>query len=288
MQEMSEEDEEDASMILVDPRDGGVVRKPGVDTPSDLFIKYIKQYGVCSEAHILPYADFCFEGRGPTGTVMIGVERKTLHDMLNCIHDAHYNAQRIGMLKYFKKSYLLLEGQWKPHDETGILMQGFDEGSHTSWTTCKFRTGPIMYSELYNYLNSVALSGVIVTHSRNIRHSAFNLVQLWHWYQKKWDDHTALREIHRLNLPTLNTKPSLVRKWAADIEEVGVKRSEEAERVFNGMAREWSGDVSSAPYMLATSTPEDWMKISRIGRPTAESIVRQIRGKHKEKEKDNS
>src|SRR4051812_5526227 len=162
-------------MIFVDPRDGGIVKKPGVDNPSDRFVKLIRGQGISAYKSRLDYGDFAFKGNLRNGEGMIGVERKTLHDMLHCINDARFNEQRIGMMRdelgnpFYNKSFLILEGEWKPHDESLILMQGYqDKDNRTSWGYLKHRTNRLMYSQLYNYLLSVAETGVTVTYSRNL------------------------------------------------------------------------------------------------------------------------
>lgn len=239
-------------MIIVDSRTG-----------SKELLPYIRNFKVKSELSSLLFGDSCFEGNGPKGKIMVGVERKTLHDMLHCIDDSRYSAyQRPGMQAMYDQSYLLVEGLWKPH-ENGFLMEGFN-GS--SWGPCRYRSKPVLYSKLRRYLFSMSLSNVTVLYSRDIVQTAFDMCELFHYYQKKWDQHTSLLETQKLNLPSLQGKASLVRKWAADIDDVGVKFSESAEGIFK------------TPLKLAQSSELDWMRVKGIGVATAQSIIRQIWG----------
>src|ERR1035441_2653948 len=92
---------ESKAMIYVDSRVGS----------KELF-PIIQRIGVPCELTKLEYADACFEGRGPNGTIAIGVERKTLNDFLTCIEDARYvSHQRPGMAMMYTKSFLCLEGR---------------------------------------------------------------------------------------------------------------------------------------------------------------------------------
>jgi ERCC4-type nuclease len=111
---------------------------------------------------------------------------------------------------------------------------------------------------------SVNLSGVIITHSRDMFQTAYNLHEMYHYFQKKWDSHTSMREIHQLNLPTLQRRPSLVRKWAAALDDVGVKLSEQAERIFR------------SPLDLAQADESEWLRVPGVGVKTAQNIVREI------------
>lgn len=241
-------------MILVDSRIGSVELLP-----------HIKRLGVPTEKASLPFGDIAFEGQGREGTIAVGVERKTLHDMLNCIDDARYNGhQRLGMAEYYQVNFLLIEGLWKPHDPHGTLMEGFKGG--TSWAECRYRSSRVMYAKLRRYLFSVSLSGVHVLYTRDLVQTAFDICECWHYFQKPWRSHTSLLEMQKLNLPTLNGKPSLVRKWAADIDGIGVKHSQDAEQLFR------------KPVALANSEETDWLRIPGIGVKSAQSIVRQIMG----------
>src|SRR5512140_926633 len=141
-------------MIIVDSRIGSKELCP-----------IIRRLGVPCELTQLEYGDAAMEGNGKGGKVVIGIERKTLHDMLHCIDDARYAShQRPGMARMYDVSILLIEGTWRPH-ENGLLMELF---RGTQWGECRYRSSRVMYSKLYRYLLSVALSGVIITYTRDI------------------------------------------------------------------------------------------------------------------------
>lgn len=248
-------------MILVDVKGDKKDKHPGLD-----IINHIKRLGVACEQADLRYADATFEGYaldGSGGRIQVGIERKSLHDMLQCIDDARYTGhQRIGMRKMFGASILMVEGHWRPHDPAGYLMEGFSGGS--SWGYCQYRSHRTMYDKLYRYLLSVALSGVVVSHSRDVFHTAFNIKECYHYFQKR--KHDSLLAVQKHAIPTLNDKPSLVRRWANDIDSVGLTRSEQAEQLFK------------TPIALATADEMAWLKIRGVGVPTAQQIVRDIWG----------
>lgn len=243
-------------MILIDTK--------GKETQE--LLPHIQAQRVPVEATDLPYGDAAFEGSGPDGIMAVGIERKKLHDMLACIDDSRYSAhQRLGMSQLYRVSFLVIEGYWRPHDPGGMLMEGYSGGM--SWGYAKHRSAKILYSKLRRYLFSVTLSGVHVIYTRDPFHTAFDICELYHYFQKPWRNHTSMLEMQKLSLPAINLKPPLVRKWAADIDGVGVKLSEDAERLFK------------TPIRLASSDEMDWLKIRGIGVPTAQDIVRQIGGK---------
>lgn len=225
----------------------------------------IRARGVKVEKTPLPFGDACFEANGPKGTMLVGIERKTLHDILNCIDDARYNGhQRIGMATMYKVSILMIEGYWKAHDGSGLMMEGFNGG--TKWGYCRPGGRNVAYSKLRRYLFSVSLSGVHVTYSRDLTHTAIDIIEWFHYFQKKWKDHTSLLEMQKLNIPSLSGKPSVTRQWAAALDGIGVKLSGDAEKLFK------------KPIQLATSDEMDWLKMPGIGVGTAQSIYREIHG----------
>lgn len=244
-------------MILVDVATGSIELKP-----------YIRALGIPCDSASLPFGDVCFEGHGPMGTVGVGIERKRLHDMLHCIDDARYTGhQRIGMKQMYQVSILLIEGLWRPHDQTGVLMEGFvGPSGKVSWAECRYRTQRVMYAKLRRYLFSVSLSGVHVCYTRDIQQTAYDIHEWYHYFQKRWQDHTSLLEMQRLHIPTLNAKPSLTRLWATSLEDIGVVKSDLAERVFR------------TPIALATADERDWMRIPGVGVTIAQHIVADING----------
>lgn len=247
-------------MIFIDTKGDKLNTHPGFD-----IIRHLKTLGLTCEASDLSYGDAAFEGHGPEGDISIGIERKALHDMLTCIDDGRYTGhQRIGMKQMYTVSVLMVEGYWKPHDGTGHLMEGFSGG--ISWGYCKQRSQRVMYHKLYRYLVSVAMSGVIVSYSRDVFHTAFNIAEWFHYFQKPWRAHTALQEMQRVNIPTMRNKPTLVRKWASDLEGIGTKLSLDAERLFK------------KPITLATADEGEWLRIPGVGVRTAQQIVREIWG----------
>lgn len=248
-------------MILVDYRKGG--ERKG-DTPKEL-VSLISKLGVPCELSDLQFGDVAFEGRGPEGTVAIGIERKTLHDMLHCIDDARLSGhQLVGMRDLYHVRVVLLEGHWRAHEE-GWLMEGFHGG--TTWGFCKPGGKRVLYAKLYRYLISLQLSGTLVMFSRDLSQTALNVAEWYHYFQKPWHQHTSLQELPKVAIPTLNHKPPLVRRWANELTDVGLHLSDLMARHFK------------TAHALATADETDFLKIPGIGVKTAQQIVREIWGK---------
>lgn len=257
-------------MILVDSAKGSWELK-----------SLLQRQGIITDIASMKYADACFEGNGPDGIVGVGIERKRPQDMLDCIDDGRYTGhQRVGMGKMYKFNFLVIEGYWRPDVRSGLMLFGIPKPDGTMfWSSKSPRGQRVMYRKMRRYLFSASLARVVVLYTRDIAHTAYDIVELYHWFQKPWRDHKAMLAMHQgyfwqqegrsdelMTLPTLDHKPSLVRRWAAELGGIGVKKSEDAERVFR------------TPHALANSEELDWMKLEGVGVGTAQSVVAEIMG----------
>lgn len=247
-------------MILIDVHEDNVTKKA---KNTDL-TAHFQRMGVAVEPASLPYNDAFFEGKGPKGTIGVGIERKRLHDMMDCIDTNRFNMQRAGMKMMNAVSILIVEGHWKPH-ENGLLMEGFSGGMSFGFFGGRGRHQ--MYAKLRRYLFSVSLAGVIVCYTRDPFHTAYDINEWYQYFQKDWDKHTALMEMQKVAIPTLtDVKPPLVRRWARDLDGIGDKLSAEAARVFK------------TPIALATADEQRWLRVPGVGVKQAQKIVKAVQG----------
>jgi ERCC4-type nuclease len=258
-------------MILIDPRSGAESQQ--YTTTVDKMVYNIRQIGVECNKSPLEFGDAAFEGNGPSGKILIGVERKSLHDMLSCIDDSRYSGhQKVGMSQMYAVQFVMLEGLWRAHDPEGWLMEGRESWNQSlravvlSWFHCKYRSQQTLYSKLFRYMLSVSLSGVVVIQCRDLWHTCYNIVEIYRYFQKPFEAHTSMLEVPKIAIPDMRIKPSLVRKWATDLEDIGVVHSLQAEELFR------------TPIVLANASESDWMKLPRVGAKTARKIVASIRG----------
>lgn len=220
----------------------------------------ILKLGVKAYRDILPGGDYCFEGQGPEGRCLVGIERKKLDDILNCIKDGRFSGhQQPEMKLMYRFRILIVEGVYKA-DRNGDLMRMVPGG----WKPVSFGNRRILYSHISRYLISVTLTGgTCVMRSRDGEETARLIVDTFHWFQKPWDNHVSQQQFHTPALPQFS-KPKYCRRAAAALGEIGVKYSEAAEKLFK-----------IAPNMMRASEA-DWMQIKGIGPKTAQKIVREI------------
>lgn len=226
----------------------------------------IRRLGVAVEVTDLQFGDAAFSGYGEGRTsITVGVEMKRLHDAIGCIDSNRIAGhQRIGMVHsgLYSEAYFLIEGMWRPHDPRGYLMESRDG---KVWFECKPTGRPVMYHKLRRYLFSLGRAGATVLYTRDIFQTAFDLVELYHYYQKK--EHTSMLHKQQFAIPVLTRKPPLIRRWAMELEDVGVKKLDAVHNLFK------------TPQAMANGGVVEWLSIPGVGLKSAQSIVAEIEGK---------
>ena len=131
----------------------------------------------------LQYGDCCWVGEGPDGPTTVGVERKTIHDLVNSMDNGRLQEQLRGMQNCYEVKWLVVEGVWRPNAMTGIIEvlrgKGWDDLAHGSqrW----------MYRRVANYLNRLAIAyGVHLWQTGNYDETALWVSSTYNWWQKKW------------------------------------------------------------------------------------------------------
>src|SRR5260370_42363568 len=66
----------------------------------------------------LDFGDYAFDGYGPRGVVLVGVERKRIDDIVNSIHSGRFAGHQLpGLIETFDYSYLVIEGMFRRGDD---------------------------------------------------------------------------------------------------------------------------------------------------------------------------
>lgn len=242
---------------------------------------YIRQQGIACDKQHLDAADACFEGNGPAGQVLIGVERKKMREVLDCIDSGRLAGFQLPkMRRMYAFRFVIVEGVWRPSPKGLLLQEHIREDGHVWWSD-QVQNGRVMYHKLRRYLFSLTMAGAHVLCTRDIAHTAFDICELYHWFQKRWRDHTSMEGLYSgyawdtqvkhsedlVMIPTIDKRPSLTRMWAAGLDGIGVKKSADAERVFR------------TPIALATADETEWATVPGVSLKMATKIVQQIQGR---------
>lgn len=222
--------------------------------------------GTPVEVARMEFGDFAFVGNGEEGPVFVGIERKTVRDLLNSITTGRLSGhQLIGLLDAYRWVYLIVEGMWRFNPDSGIL----EDRKGMSWSPVQLGSRRYMAREMVGYLNTMAVkAGVIILYSKDKRETVQVVTSIYHWWQKGWEEHSShlsrnkagsTREVSLI-------RPNLVRRAAAELEGVGWVKSKSVADTFPTLQDMVEADV------------KDWLKIEGIGKKLSQQIVNEIKG----------
>jgi len=213
----------------------------------------------------LTYADAAFTGRGPDDTTqLIGVERKTISDLINSMVSGRFAGhQLIGLNNSYNIVYVVVEGIWRPSPETGLV----EMRKGRSWVALSHGKRTYMYREVQGFLNTLRIcTGIHVVHTSTICETVKLIITLYGWWNnKEFEEHRSHLQPNQGNVVNI-VRHSLVRRVVAQLSGVGWKRAKEMNRYFTTVAG------------LVDGKPEDFMEVEGIGKKLSRSIYHELHG----------
>lgn len=254
-------------MIYVDPRIGSGDLAP-----------LLSSLGCPVEVQHLDFADCMFLGNGPDGApTPIGVEVKKLNDVLQCITSGRFLGHQLpGLLRDYEHVWLVVEGLYRanPVDGTLEIRLGRD------WRPVGHGKQQWMFSAFDKWLTKLEVkANVHVRRTANRDETARTVGALYNWWQDS-DSH-SLDQLDRTAQIALEThvanskqhegmwlgqrvKPTLARRFAAELPGIGIRMS-------GGVATHF-GSVRT----MVNAEEREWLRIPGIGKTLARRIVSEI------------
>jgi len=249
-------------MILVDSRAG-----------SNELARYIVPRHLVRISQRLS-TDVLFMGWGPGGTRLeIGMEHKTLPDLLKCIGDGRFSGTQLEPLLKYDYHHLIVQGIWREgSDETGnqLEVRGAPIGRGAGWyNTAEMGWGSRVwrYAEVEHWLFTMQImAGLRIERPSNYIQAGRLIGSWWRWWNDKAFEehrsHLAQDKSHRASLR--GELPFLVR-MAAELPGVGPEAIAAIERHF------------PSARAAAIATPEQWAEIVVGGGRGADGKVKKPR-----------
>lgn len=261
-------------MILLDHRIGSGELKP-----------YFKAFDIQIELTELEFGDCCFEGNGPNGGVLIGVERKRVNDLVSSMRNKRLSGHQLpGLLSTYQYVYLVVEGITRIGDG-GQLQVPCRMGKKFVWHDINLGSRSVLYREVDHYLSTLThICGITVHFTGRERDTAAWIASKYHWWNdKEWHQHSSHMEVYapvqedrssrwQRRTPTFGEKIASqlpgVSKSAFDI----AKHFHNAREMANASIGEWENVKVSVKAKGGT-------KKQRLGKVRAERIYNAWRGK---------
>lgn len=225
--------------------------------------------------------DVALLGNGPDDTyVTIGIEYKTLGDLLKCMCDGRLSGTQLPLLKLdFQQYWLLAEGTWRGNSDTGLLEQmWWNPYSHRyEWVLSRVGNRTFTALEFNSWLSTLINAGGMRYYNTFDLQSTIQYLEATHhwWMDKEFEEHRSHLRPDISGEPTrlLRTPQSqqersrlLAERMAAQIEGIGWEKGLNASRYFK------------TAQMMVMAGVEDWLQVDGIGKTLANRAVRDITG----------
>lgn len=266
-------------MLYIDPRAGS----------GDL-LPYFKNLGVKAQHRQMAFGDLAFIGKGPPSTEPwpVGIEVKTIGDLVSCMVNGRYAAhQLVGLSQQYEEWWLVVEGVWKPEWESGLLkvwkpprrarkaIKG-DKGHKGYWFDLSVGGRRWMWKEVQGWVNTMMnQGGTKFWQTRDRMETARFCASQYHWWQKPYDSHQSLKTFMdykaRVGSGEVGGKvmllpPTFERCVYKELPGIGWEKSMDVDRAFP--------DVLTA----LKASERDWQTIPGVGPTIARRIHRAVRG----------
>ena len=233
----------------------------------------------------IDFGDVTFLGMGPEqAPVSVGIEVKTIHDVLKCIADGRFAGHQLpGLVQAYDQVWLLVEGTWRGNAKTGLLEYRHSKGQ---WRECSVGTRRFMCTDLLTWLFTITIKGG----ARFARVSDWGEATAWlsslysWWTMKGWEGHKSHLAFHdgtRHGTPfkrdraammvasladkALLQRPTTVRMVSAQLPSVGWTKSAAIAKRYRTVEE------------LVMAQPEDLQELDGIGPTIAKGIYESLR-----------
>lgn len=231
-------------MLYIDDREG-----------SRELLDPVARTGTPVKATRLEYGDCSWVGEGPDGPVAIGIEYKTVSDLVQSLNDGRLLGHQLpGCLNSFAVTYLLVEGVISADVDDAIRYLS----ERGQWK--KHPTG-LKYSNLAGWLTSVeSLYGVRVRLSSNLLSSAVTVASIYRWWLKPYAEHGQPVVVHQPSFLKPLERATRIMKVASVFPGVGAEKLHAIEEKFANVRE------------MVNSPASVWQTIEGIGPKTAARI----------------
>lgn len=236
----------------------------------------LQRLGLRAELTVLDSADFVVAIHGPDGQAFVGVERKTIPDLvqslqsgrLQGIDSENQHSQLSRMVETYDYPWLLVEGSYTT-DAQGRLCQ------KTKHHSLRPVAGTMSEDSLNKRILSLVLQGgLLLKETTSQAQSARWLASLARWgTEKAWSEHKTLEARHK---PPQRFQISRFRERAMCLPDVGLALSKELEARCCGNERVLWGMTAAEFAALTFGTPPKQLGLAKAER-IAEAL-RQLRG----------
>ena len=231
----------------------------------------LRKLGVEVELCRMPFGDIAWTGVAQNQCpVSVGVELKSWPDVLACIQSGRFAGHQLpGLIKSYDHVWLLVFGELQIRSD-GALME-LRHGRY--WAPIGGGRRLWLWREVEGWLLSMQLmGGMRVQRELDLERAALWTKTAYNWYQRsEHKSHQVVYSSKEIYADTaMLIRPSLARRVAKELPQVGLKRSKECAERFKTV------------YDMAMASEQDWAGLlvdggKRLG-SRGKQVYRAIRG----------
>lgn len=217
-------------------------------------------------------ADVEFSGNGPDGKLRIGVEVKSLADLLTSIRDGRLRATQIPALLRYDVPWLAYYGEYRTDPKSGHLQVPYWHQKYSRWLWRDYKLGskPVETSYLERFLCSPSLT------STKLRTIGFSTVEaLAYWlgvslygtWQKDYHKHRSLFTFDQSGgipgshlLPQIHPVAYQIMQTAASLPGIGFERAQAVADQFGSILE------------MINATEKQWADVAVVSRGTGRTV----------------
>ncbi len=233
-------------MIQIDNRKGSKELAPFISEPTEL--------------KRLHFADFAFQGNGPHGPVSVGIERKSIRDLISSIISGRLSGhQLIGLINSYDYVTIVVDGAFKTGKD-GYIRVPIGRGK---WVVLQNGNQAVSRSFIDNYLYSLFLSNNVYNQfNSSARQTGLWVEAQYKWWQKPWAKHSAHLSFYTAPpKKAIFKKPSVTHRMIKEVDKVGWEVGLKIARAFPTMAS------------IVMAEQKDLEKIPGVGKVLAARIL---------------
>ena len=227
----------------------------------------------------LDAGDFMWFGWGREGKpVRVGVERKTIGDLLNSMTSGRLaSVQAPKLVNSFHIVYLLIEGDYRNERE---YLQWRNRPRERWQIDRRTYGGGYLYSSFSNFIATLQeQAGFRVWHTSDMEESVVWMLGRFSWWQKQWNEHSAMEQMHDVRTGSTFAPPTFLREVAARLPGIGWKKAKVIEEAFQStyeLACAKVEDISELTYIDSRGNSR------RIGEVVAKKVLDAIHNNRQE------
>lgn len=225
----------------------------------------------------LDSADVCIAGNGPDDKMLIGIEVKTVWDLLASMSSGRLQAKQIvDMMATYDSSWLLYYGVYRASAVGADGAAYLQIRKRGRWIDFTIGDRRVRFGYLENFLVELQCMGIRVKHvaanaDTGLRECAAWIAAFTRWWSKPWGEHTAMRKFNTAGdiamLPRCEPRMKRRAEVASKLLDVGLgyERSMNAAKHFKSVRE------------MVNAGPKEWSKVKKIGATLADAIEQAVR-----------